>query len=127
VDALDGVSAGEGEQGGVGTDADEAETEVRVSARGRGVGSEDACGETCLLGSGQHALQRILEYRRARVAGHAEIVREVAGADEQYVDTGPGTLAISSSRSTASLLSICTIPRTRSFAVSSRSGCRPNP
>ena len=88
ADAVDGVFAGQGEQGGVGADADEAQALVGVAACGLGVGGEDAGGEAGRLGGGQDALQRVLECRGARVAGHAEIVREVAGADEQDVDTG---------------------------------------
>jgi hypothetical protein len=88
VDAVDGVFAGTGEQGGVGADADEPQALVGVSARGFGVGGEDAGGEAGGLGRGEDALQRVLECRGSRVAGHAEIVGEVAGADEQDVDPG---------------------------------------
>jgi hypothetical protein len=52
VDAVDGVFAGEGEQGGVGADSDEAQALVGVSACGFGVGCEDAGGEACGLGHG---------------------------------------------------------------------------
>ena len=61
---------------------------VGVAAGGLGIGSEDSGGEACGLGRGEDALRRVLECRGARIAGRAEIVRQVAGADEQDVDTG---------------------------------------
>jgi hypothetical protein len=61
---------------------------------------------------------RVREMEDADEAGNAVRVEEWQLA---------GTLVICSTRSTACLLLIWTMPRTRSSAVSSRSGCGPNP
>ena len=74
ADAVDGVFAGQGEQGGVGADSDEAQALVGVSAGGLGIGSEDAGGQTGRVGGGQDLAQGVLKRGCCGVAGYTEVV-----------------------------------------------------
>ena len=76
-----------GEQGGVGTDGHEGPALFDPLGGGRTVGDQQPAGLAVPFAGGQHGFQCLDKRGSGGVAGHAEVVAEVPGSDEQHVDT----------------------------------------
>src|SRR4029450_8526096 len=73
-----------------GPDPDEAPALPAQAAGGGAVTGEQAAGLAVAGGGRPDRLQRLQVGRRRDIAGDAEVVAEVAGADEQHVDAVDG-------------------------------------
>src|SRR5581483_9880462 len=74
-------------QGGVGADGHERPAFGQAARGGGPVGDEQAAGLTVRLAGRLDLVDGLDERRRGHVAGHAEVVAEVAGTDEEHVDS----------------------------------------
>src|ERR1035437_4911050 len=77
---------GRGEQGGVGADGKERPALREAGGGGGPVGDEHPAGLPVAPRRGEDSVQGLNVGGCGDVAGHAEVVAEVAGTDEQHVD-----------------------------------------